>query len=310
MTDWSTKSVLVAGGAGFLGRHLVWNLLQRGAKVHVIDDLSTGAANDLGTVKLIHHDIAIPADLPACDVIFNLASPASPPIYQRDPIQTWKSNVLGTLHMLEHAMRCDATLVQASTSEIYGDPLSHPQKEEHWGHVNPIGPRACYDESKRAAETLLMDAYRTRGTDVRIARIFNTYGPGMTAGDGRLIPNFIAQASKGQALTIYGDGRQTRSLCYIDDTVDGLRRLAEVDAAKGEAINIGNPHEQTILEIAASVKAVIGAEVPFVFSKLPTDDPVRRCPDISKAKRLLGWTPETDLAEGLKAMLLAVNVTA
>lgn len=304
------QSALVAGGAGFIGRHLVRRLLAAGAKVSVVDDLSTGIAGDLGAVDLIVQDIAVPAALPPCDVIFNLASPASPPIYQRDPIQTWKSNVLGTLNLLDHAVRHNATFVQASTSEVYGNPLSHPQKEEDWGNVNPIGPRACYDESKRAAETLLMDAYRSRDADIRIARIFNTYGPGMTPADGRLIPNFIEQVRNGQPLTIYGDGMQTRSLCYVADTVAGLALLAQVAEARGEVINLGNPHELSILQIAATVREVLGADVPMAFSDLPQDDPVRRCPDIGKATRILGWKPETALADGLKRLLAAAPSAA
>jgi len=299
------KTVLVAGGAGFIGRHLVRRLLASGASVIVADDLSSGQDVGCDQVRFFQCDIAIIQDLPSADIIFNLASPASPPIYQRDPIQTWKSNVLGTLNLLDHAIRCNATLVQASTSEVYGDPLSHPQKEEDWGHVNPIGLRSCYDESKRAAESLLMDAFRTHETDIRIARIFNTYGPGMRPADGRLIPNFIHQALSGMPLTIFGDGQQTRSLCFIDDTVNALLLMAAVPEARGEVVNIGNPREQSVLDIAACVKMITGVDVPLVFSNLPQDDPVRRCPDISKAIRLLGWQPRISLQDGLQEILTA-----
>lgn len=304
MSFWHNKSVMVAGGAGFIGRHLVQRLLDADAKVHIVDDHSTGSEHGLAalqhknlTFQLL--DIAQPATLHGADLIYNLASPASPLHYQKDPIQTWKTNVLGTLQLLEHAQTSDATLVQASTSEVYGDPLSHPQKEVDWGHVNPVGPRACYDESKRAAETLLMDAARTSDADIRIARIFNTYGPGMNATDGRAVPNFAAQAKNAAPLTIYGDGQQTRSFCYVSDTVEGLLRLGFVDAAKGEIFNIGNPVETTVLEIAQQINAIFGNNSEIVFHALPVDDPQRRCPNIDKAKQLLEWTPQVPLNEGL-----------
>lgn len=304
MTDWKNKTVLVAGGAGFIGHHLVGKLLQSGANVNVIDDFSTGdegqlRALDTGDLEITQLDISRPATLPSADVIFNLASPASPVHYQNDPIQTWKTNILGTLQLLEHAQSCAATIVQASTSEVYGDPISHPQKETDWGHVNPVGPRACYDESKRAAEALLMDAVRTLDTDARIARIFNSYGPGMSASDGRAIPNFVAQAKSGKPLTIHGDGTQTRSFCHVSDTVDGLMRLGATDAAKGEIFNIGNPTEVTILEIAQRVSAIFGTASEIVFHPRPVDDPQRRCPDIKKANAVLGWEPKIALREGL-----------
>ncbi|MDX8353050.1 NAD-dependent epimerase/dehydratase family protein [Cognatiyoonia sp. IB215182] len=310
MKNWSGKSVLVAGGAGFIGRHLVTTLLEAGATVHVVDNYATGEEASMKALcaRFVSHlttqtdDISENHVLPPTDVIFNLASPASPRHYQADPIGTWKSNVLGAFHLLDHAQNCGASFVQASTSEVYGDPLHHPQVETDWGNVNPVGPRACYDESKRAAETLLMDAWRTGQSDIRIARIFNTYGTGMTAGDGRAIPNFMSQAKAGQPLTIYGDGSQTRSLCYVSDTVDALMRMGLMDAAKGEVINVGNPVEMTILQIAETVNAHFGSRSKIVFEPRPVDDPTRRCPDIGKAKRLLGWSPIVSFAEGLTRM--------
>lgn len=315
MTAWSETSVLVAGGAGFIGRHLVTALLQAGAQVHVIDNYTTGqkaplmalCARYAGRVTAQTGDISATPDLPPAQVIFNLASPASPRHYQADPVGTWKSNVLGTLHLLEHAQSCGATLVHASTSEVYGDPSHHPQVETDWGNVNPVGPRACYDESKRAAEALLMDAWRTAQTDMRIARIFNTYGPGMSAQDGRAIPNFMSQAEAGQPLTIHGDGHQTRSLCYVSDTVAALMRMGLVEAAKGEVINVGNPAEMTILQIAETVNAHFGHCSTITFKPRPVDDPTRRCPDIGKAKRLLGWSPTVSFAEGLAKMAATVR---
>lgn len=317
MTFWQDKSVLVAGGAGFIGHHLVDALLRENAVVHVVDDYSTGDAARLdalapsGTNQLtrMKHDITTPAMLPQADVIYNLASPASPVHYQSDPIQTWKTNVLGTLQLLEHALTCGASFVQASTSEVYGDPLSHPQKETDWGNVNPIGPRACYDESKRAAEALLMDAVRVSGADIRIARIFNTYGPGMNPEDGRAIPNFIAQARTGKPLTIHGDGKQTRSFCYVGDTVAGLVRLGMTEAARGEVFNIGNPAENTIIEIAHLVNHVFGDRSQIAFHPRPVDDPSRRCPDIGKARRILGWEPQVTLQDGLATMIEAAGFT-
>ncbi len=313
---WQDKSVLVAGGAGFIGHHLVRALLERGSIVHAVDNFSTGEKSRLdqldcanrGNLTIRPCDITTPGSLPQTDFIYNLASPASPIHYQADPIGTWKSNIIGTLRLLEHATDCGATLVQASTSEVYGDPLSHPQKETDWGNVNPVGPRACYDESKRAAETLLMDAVRMSDRDIRIARIFNTYGPGMSIHDGRAIPNFVAQAQAGQPLSIHGDGTQTRSFCHVSDTVEGLLRLGSVGAAKGEIINIGNPSEVTILQIADQVNAIFHNEPQIAFHPRPIDDPTRRCPDIRKAKRILGWAPQIGLQEGLETMR-AANVT-
>lgn len=315
MSFWQDKTVLVTGGAGFIGHHLVGALLQKHAVVHVVDNHSTGDATRLdalsaiGTNQLncIDHDIILPTSFPQVDVIINLASPASPIHYQSDPIQTWKTNTLGTLQLLEHALACGAILVQASTSEVYGDPLSHPQKETDWGNVNPIGPRACYDESKRAAEALLMDAVRTSDADIRIARIFNTYGPGMSLSDGRAIPTFLAQAQAGDPLTIHGDGSQTRSFCYVSDTVDGLLLLAATPAARGEVFNIGNPNEQSIAEIAHQVNRTFGNKSAIVFHPRPVDDPSRRCPDISKTKQILGWEPKITLQDGLALMSASVS---
>lgn len=310
MTFWQEKTVIVAGGAGFVGQHLVQALLNAQARVHVIDNYSTGRtlavqAQHPQQLTTQQHDICTPATIPHADVIYNLASPASPLHYQRDPIQTWKTNILGTLQLVQHAQTCNATFVQASTSEVYGDPISHPQKESDWGHVNPVGPRACYDESKRAAESLLMDTARTSDADIRIARIFNTYGPGMATSDGRAIPNFVAQAKAGKSLTIHGDGNQTRSFCHVSDTVDGLIRLGAVSAAKGEIINIGNPAEITVLDIAQQVVALFGNGNDIVFEPRPVDDPQRRCPNIEKAKTLLDWAPKVTLHEGLLTILAA-----
>jgi UDP-glucuronate decarboxylase len=308
VTFWDNKTVLVAGGAGFIGRHLVRAILEAGSNVYVLDDFSTGQekplkALDQTNLTVQNCDISQPTTLPQVDIIYNLASPASPVHYQSDPIRTWKTNILGTLQLLEHAQTCSATLVQASTSEVYGDPLSHPQKETDWGHVNPVGPRACYDESKRAAETLLMDAVRTLDADIRIARIFNTYGPGMAVSDGRAIPNFVAQAKTGKPLIIHGDGTQTRSFCHVSDTVDGLLRLGEVPAARGNIFNIGNPVENTILEIAQEIVTLFGDGNDIVFEDRPVDDPQRRRPDIKKAENLLGWKPNVALRAGLMTLL-------
>jgi UDP-glucuronate decarboxylase len=297
-------TALVAGAAGFVGSHLCERLVQAGWTVIALDDLSTGAAVHLAPLqahprfRFVRHDItaALP-EVRAVDRIFNLACPASPAYYQRHPVKTVLASTLGTWNLAELALERGARLLHVSTSEVYGDPQVHPQPERYWGHVNPTGPRACYDEGKRCAEALLTSAQRERGLDVRIARLFNSYGPRLRAGDGRVVSNFVVQALAGEPLTVYGDGTQTRSFCFVDDTVDGLLALMDSDLAT--PVNIGNPDEHTMLELAAHVIAATGSRSTLVFRPLPVDDPVRRRPDIALAKRRLGWAPQVPLAQGL-----------
>jgi len=297
---------LVTGGAGFLGSHLCDRLLAEGEQVTAVDNLYTGEPRNIEhlqtnrSFRFLRHDIIEPLDLEV-DWIFNLACPASPVHYQADPIKTVKTSALGALHMLDLAERRQARILQASTSEIYGDPLEHPQKETYWGNVNPTGVRACYDEGKRVAETLMMEYHRQRGVDTRIARIFNTYGPRMAVGDGRVISNFIVQALRAQPLTVYGDGSQTRCFCYVDDLIDGLfglMRCAAPDAA--EPVNLGASDERSMREVVAALSALMGRDLPVRNLPLPADDPQRRRPDCTRAARLLGWKPKVDLAEGLR----------
>lgn len=302
-----SKKILVTGCAGFIGSNLCRHLLQAGHHVIGLDNLQTGQAahtqnlNHGGNFTYIQADITQPLPpLPVVDQIYNLACPASPPHYQRDPIQTWKTSVLGVLQMLELAENLGAVLVQASTSEVYGDPEQHPQSETYVGHVNPIGPRACYDEGKRAAETLCMDYHRQRGLKIKIARIFNTYGPGMAVDDGRVVSNFITQALRSEPLTIYGNGAQTRSFCYVDDLITGLQQLMRSADHITGPINLGNPQEFTMLELAQAIGRTLGRDLPLRHLPLPVDDPKQRCPDIARAKRDLDWQPVTTLAEGLK----------
>lgn len=301
--DWRPGRVLVTGGAGFLGSHLCERLLADGSEVVALDDLSTGALANVAHLlerprfSLVEHDVTEPYDLDV-DAIFNLACPASPPHYQRDPVKTTMTSVLGTFHALELAERRSARLVQASTSEVYGDPEVHPQEESYKGAVSPTGPRACYDEGKRCAESLLFDYVRKRGVDARVARIFNTYGPRMAPDDGRVVSNFVVQALLGRELTVYGDGSQTRSFCYVDDLVDGLVRLLLHPSAKGP-FNLGNPEERTVGELAEMVRALCGGRSRVVFHPLPVDDPQRRCPNIARARRVLGFSPKMPLEEGL-----------
>jgi UDP-glucuronate decarboxylase len=299
---------LVTGSAGFIGTNLALRLLREGHVVVGLDNYHSGTAAN--TAKLsafpgftfVEHDVTSPYDIP-CDVICNLACPASPPHYQKDPVYTLRISVLGTLHALENAERHRARLLHASTSEIYGDPLVHPQDESYLGNVNSIGPRACYDEGKRAAETLCSDFVRLGRADARLVRIFNTYGPHMRGDDGRVVTNFLLQALAGQALTVYGDGQQTRSFCYIDDLVEGMLRVLALEQNPGP-INLGNPNEFTMLELATEVNRIVGSASPLRFEALPTDDPKQRKPDIAKAQRLLGnWTPRIQLAEGLTRTL-------
>lgn len=301
-----TPAALVAGGAGFLGSNLCERLLSDGYRVHCIDNLQTGNLENVAVFEsdprfvFIKHDICepLPADIRA-DIIFNLACAASPPKYQADPVHTMMTSVLGTRNLLDKAVACGARFVQASTSEVYGDPKEHPQVETYLGNVNPCGPRACYDEGKRAAEALCFDYLRTRDANVRVARIFNTYGPRMSPDDGRIISNFVCQALSGEPLTIYGDGRQTRSFCFVDDLIEGLMELGNLDEAPDAPINLGNPHEFTILELADLVLKATNSPSAIVYRPLPTDDPTRRRPDITRAQRLLNWEPETQIAEGL-----------
>lgn len=299
-----TKNILVTGGAGFLGSHLCTRLLAQGHHVIAVDNLYTGRLENIAHLhnnnrfRFITHDISNPIDI-TIDWIFNFACPASPPHYQKDPIFTTKTNVLGTLNMLELAKKYNARILQASTSEVYGDPLEHPQTEAYRGNVNTLGPRACYDEGKRVAETLMFDYKRMYDLDIKIVRIFNTYGPNMDPNDGRVVSNFIIQALNNEPLTMYGDGTQTRSFCYVDDLVDGILALMHTDKGITGPVNLGNPTEFTLLELAQHIKELTGSTLPLVFKPLPEDDPVRRKPDIALAKKLLGWEPKVQLKDGL-----------
>ena len=299
------QRILVTGGSGFLGSHLCERLLGEGANVICVDNFFSGARSNVEHLlghkqfELIRHNVTFPLYIEV-DQIYNLACPASPIHYQRDPVQTTKTSVHGAINMLGLAKRVRAKILQASTSEIYGDPSIHPQTEEYWGNVNSIGPRSCYDEGKRCAETLFFDYRRQHNLRIKVARIFNTYGPRMHPNDGRVVSNFIVQALLGHDITIYGDGSQTRSFCYVDDLIDGLMRLmGSADNVTGP-INIGNPTEFTILELAKQVNEFIGSSSHIVNRPLPQDDPRQRRPDISKAQDVLGWSPRTPLAEGLK----------
>jgi len=296
--------VLVTGGAGFIGSHLCERLLAQGHEVVCLDNFFTGRREnvrhllDYRGFELLRHDVCEPLLLET-DQIYNLACPASPVHYQYNPIKTVKSNVMGTLNMLVLAKRVGARILQASTSEVYGEPHEHPQRESYWGNVNPIGLRACYDEGKRVAETLMMDYHRQNHVDTRIARIFNTYGPRMAESDGRVVSNFIVQALRGEPLTLYGDGSQTRSFCYVDDLVEGLLRLMN---AKGvhQPVNLGNPGEFSIRQLAETIAGMCGREITLEFRPLPQDDPTQRRPDITQALELLNWEPTIPLREGLE----------
>ncbi|HEY3966943.1 MAG TPA: UDP-glucuronic acid decarboxylase family protein [Planctomycetaceae bacterium] len=297
-------AIVVTGGAGFLGSHLCERLLARGDEVICVDNFFTGRKANIEHLlpnprfEVIRHDIVHPLFVEA-DQIYNLACPASPPHYQYNAIKTIKTSTVGMVNMLGLAKRCQARLFQASTSEVYGDPEVHPQKEEYWGHVNPIGARSCYDEGKRVAESLCMNYHQSHKLEVRIVRIFNTYGPRMDPHDGRVVSNFITQALQGKPLTIFGEGRQTRSFCYVDDLIDGFIRLMDQDQTTGP-INIGNPGEFTMLELAQLVLKLTGSKSSLKYEPLPADDPKQRCPDITKAKTILGWSPKVPLEEGLK----------
>ncbi|MEO1702300.1 MAG: NAD-dependent epimerase/dehydratase family protein [Pseudomonadota bacterium] len=300
------EHALVAGGGGFLGANLVKTLLRRGVAVTVFDNWSTGREvnfsniNDSRALTVITGDVSEGLPEVDADIVFNMACPASPPFYQADPLGTIRTCVMGTLNVLDWAHKRDVRVVHASTSEVYGDPLQHPQREDQWGNVNPIGPRACYDEGKRAAEAALFDHRRIHGTDARTMRIFNTYGPHMRPDDGRVVSNFIVQALKGETITIYGDGKQTRSFCYADDLIAGILALGESEKQIDRPVNLGNPDEFTIEELAHTVTELVGSNAGYTYLDMPVDDPVRRQPDISLAKELLDWEPVVPLRNGLK----------
>jgi UDP-glucuronate decarboxylase len=299
------KRVLVTGGAGFLGSHLCERLVGDGHDVICVDNFFTGSKDNVlhimrnSNFELLRHDITFPLYL-EIDQIYNLACPASPVHYQFDPVQTTKSSVHGAINMLGLAKRTKARILQASTSEVYGDPDVHPQAENYRGNVNPLGPRACYDEGKRCAETLFFDYHRQHGVDIRVARIFNTYGPRMHPNDGRVVSNFIIQALTRQPITIYGEGTQTRSFCYVDDLIDGLTSLMDGENGVCGPINLGNPIEISIKELAARVVEMTNSASPIIYEPLPADDPIQRCPDVSRARNLLGWEPKVHLREGLE----------
>ncbi|GAA0880889.1 SDR family oxidoreductase [Algoriphagus jejuensis] len=298
------KRILVTGGAGFLGSHLCRKLLKEGNEVLCVDNFFTGRRQnihellDYKNFELLRHDITLPLFVEV-DEIYNLACPASPVHYQFDPVQTTKTSVIGAVNMLGLARRLKIKILQASTSEVYGDPAIHPQLEEYWGNVNPIGPRACYDEGKRCAETLFFDYHRQHRLEIKVARIFNTYGPNMQPNDGRVVSNFILQALENRPITIYGDGSQTRSFCYVDDLIDGLYKLMQSDKDITGPINIGNPVETTMIELAQLIIQQTGSKSELIYKTLPQDDPKKRQPDIRKAIEILDWKPKVELLKGL-----------
>jgi UDP-glucuronate decarboxylase len=300
----SRKRILVTGGAGFLGSHLIDRLLELGHEVICADNLFTGTKRNIDHLhnhprfEFMRHDVTFPLYVEV-DEIYNLACPASPLHYQHDPVQTTKTSVHGAINVLGLAKRLRCKVFQASTSEVYGDPVVHPQPETYWGNVNPIGPRSCYDEGKRCAETLFFDYHRQHGLEIKVARIFNTYGPRMHHADGRVVSNFIVQALRGEPITLYGDGSQTRSFCYVDDLIEGFLRLMETGPEVSGPVNLGNPGEFTIRELAEKVLALTGSTSPLVEKPLPADDPRQRRPDITLARGLLGWQPTMALDEGL-----------
>lgn len=299
------KRILVTGGAGFVGSHLCKALIGQGHEVICVDNFFTGSLRNVehlignSRFELIRHDVTDPL-LVEVDEIYNLACPASPVHYQRDPVYTTRTSVIGALNMLGLTKRLGVKILQASTSEVYGDPHVHPQVEDYCGNVNPIGPRACYDEGKRCAESLFFDYHRQHGVKIKVARIFNTYGPNMHPEDGRVVSNFIMQALRGGDITVYGDGSQTRSFCYVDDLVSGLIKLMESGDSVTGPVNLGNPHEITVRELAEKVTELTGTSLKISFRDLPADDPQRRCPDITKARLMIGWEPLTAIDDGLK----------
>ncbi len=305
MSSILAKKVMVTGGAGFIGSHLCERLVARGDDVLCVDNFFTGSKSnvahllDAKNFELMRHDVTFPLYVEV-DEIFNLACPASPVHYQYDPVQTTKTSVHGAINVLGLASRTGAKILQASTSEVYGDPEVHPQPESYKGNVNPIGPRACYDEGKRCAETLFFDYHRQKNVNIRVCRIFNTYGPRMHPNDGRVVSNFIVQALTGQDITLYGDGSQTRSFCYVDDLVDAMMRLMDADDEITGPMNLGNPNEFTIRQLAEAVIELTGAKSGLVLKPLPTDDPTQRCPDITFAKAALDWEPTIELRSGLE----------
>jgi UDP-glucuronate decarboxylase len=300
--------ILVTGGAGFLGSHLCDRLIRQGHQVLCADNFFTGSRANIAHLQdqpaftLIEHDVTTPLEA-EIDQIYNLACPASPVHYQHDPVKTMKTNVLGAINMLDLALHQNARILQASTSEVYGDPELHPQPESYWGRVNPVGLRSCYDEGKRAAETLFFDYARQHDTQIKVARIFNTYGPRMHPNDGRVVSNLIVQALTGAPISIYGTGAQTRSFCYVDDLIDGLISLMESPADFTGPVNLGNPHEMSILDIARLIIELCNSTSTLIFKPLPSDDPQRRKPDIDLAAAKLGWQPTTDIVKGLKATI-------
>ncbi|MDO8472955.1 MAG: SDR family oxidoreductase [Dehalococcoidia bacterium] len=302
------KKILVTGGCGLVASHLCDRLIADGHEVLCVDNLSTGTRANIAHLlghprfEFLRHDVTFPLYVEV-DEIYNLACPASPVAYQRDPVQTVKTCVLGAVNVLELALRTGATILQASTSEVYGDPTVHPQTEDYWGNVNPIGVRSCYDEGKRCAETLFFDYHRQYSVKIKVARIFNTYGPRMQPDDGRVVSNFIVQALRGEDLTLYGDGSQTRSFCYVDDLVNGLIRLMDTDDTVTGPVNLGNPEEITMRDLASLVVEMTASTSKMVYAPAPADDPRRRCPDMSLAKQLLGWQPQTNLRTGIAATI-------